>query len=212
MSRLRLIAGSLALAVATGCGGANYDIYRPMIATATSEFTKPMGKTDERIWIAPPGDFCDDGNQSGVAAGGASMFGGGPSGPSAFDSFAVEVMTDWLTKNRRGQVIERARANYMTGDKTKTRLWQTDKAHGGEDAGNDVTVGTFEDMCILDEAKKRSAEKVLTFRIMEIQAEEIKIHMRLSDVETGLVEISRSLQARRSAVRDLPAGGSGGGG
>ena len=67
------------------------------------------------------------------------------------------------------------------------------------------SVGTFqscEDLCTLDEAKKRKADKILAYQILEMKPDELTIHLRYSDGKSGLVELSRTVKVRGQSVSD----------
>ena len=66
-----------------------------------------------------------------------------------------------------------------------------------------VVTQTCEDLCLLDEAKKRAADKILAYSILTMTNDEMRIHLRLSDVKTGLVEFSRTLFVQKGAVTDI---------
>jgi hypothetical protein len=220
----RTIAVVLAVAGLAGCG-------TPMHAEMLGESIKMFGgktmKTgNETLWITGPNDSsCDSGCQlpagcSGGKSGGSlgglggGLFGGGSkTGESSYDKLAYEVFANYFTQKKKMRVIESHRHNYSTQLNVQTHK----TIETVDDKNAKVTTMSCEDLCLLDEAKKRKADKVLVYHIMEMSNDEMKIHFRLSDVQTGVVESAQTIKvagmrARDASPRGLGAGGGEGGG
>ena len=88
------------------------------------------------------------------------------------------------------QVMESHRHNYATTLGAETRKKMDVIINDGKEH---IATTSCEDLCLLDEAKKRKSDKVLVYRILEMKADEMKIHFRMSDVPTGLVEAAQTL-------------------
>lgn len=194
-SMVVLAGAALAL---TGCGPV---FHREMLGKSIAEFSGQFKDANpaDKVWITSQidsgcdchGDLC----KKGGGFGGGLSFGGGG---SSYDGLASEVFANYLTQKKKGRVVEWHKHNYFTDSKVNTH-----QALETEENGKKTRVENCEDMCLLDEAKKRAADKVLTYTILEMKAEELRIHMRLSDVKTGLVEFSRTLLVQRGVVADI---------
>ena len=112
--------------------------------------------------------------------------------------------------------LENISANYDAGvlrltvpvaEKAKPRKVEiTTEGHAA------TTSSSPEDLCLLDEAKKRKAEKVLVYHITEMQNDKMTIHLRLSDVVSGVVEQSQTMKIENLRAFDYSYGGRRGGG
>ena len=196
-----VLAASLALA---GCGPV---FHREMLGKAIAEFSSPMkDQNSEKVWVTNMADSgCDSHKElcskcAGGALGGFSFGGGG--GGSSFDGLAFEVFANYLTQKHKGRVVETHRHNYSIDLKTVTHqpLEVTEDEGGNK---KHVAGTSCEDLCLLDEAKKRAADKVLAYQILSMSNEELRIHLRLSDVKSGIVEFSRTLFVQRGVVADI---------
>lgn len=111
------------------------------------------------------------------------------------DTLAYEVFLNHLVASQWGQVIESHRHNYAKELKVDThKLVML--------GGKTETVMPVEDLCFLDEAKKRNADKVLVYELLALSSRGAMIHFRLSDARTGLVEVSKTLQVSERDVVD----------
>ncbi len=223
-----LIAGACALLLAS-CTQPK-PIWREMLSKSISEFTYPIRDNNtDRVWIKNTADSeCNRGCQAGVGTcckgggggegvvavlpggggGGffSGLFGGGakdalagpPGQGSPLDGLAVEVFSNYITQKKKGRVIEGHRHNYATdfGAETRTKI---DLSQDGKSTGHMLSC---EDLCILDEAKKRRADKVLVYQILEFKLDELLIHFRYSDVRSGVVELSRTLKVEGLSISD----------
>lgn len=207
----------LLLAVAaSGCGPV---LHREMLGESIRSFSARMKTSPEtKIWIASPSDSgCDSGCQ-GVGCGGAKDKGGGLGGlfakkedksPTAQNTLAMEVFSNYLTQRHKAKVVESHRHNYATSLDTNTHK----KIEVTHEKGDKVETMSCEDLCLLDEAKKRKADKVLAYYIADMSNNELIIHLRLSDVPTGLIEASQTIKVKDLQAADWSYGtGLGGGG
>jgi hypothetical protein len=206
-----------------GCGTPPRPLWREMLSKSISEFTYPIRDNNtDKVWVHNSSDSeCDRGCQAGATCGGGKsdgaagllgggggggggMFGflgggkGGGGGGGAHDGLAYEVFTNYITQKHKGRVIESHRHNYATdfGGDTRSKI---ELVEGGKVVGAQLSC---EDLCILDEAKKRRADKVLVYQILEMQTDEMLIHLRYSDVRSGIVELSRTLKVEGLAISD----------
>lgn len=220
----RLFATAVLASSLLGCASAPRPVlWRDMLGKSIEAFADPLPENNQqKVWIHNMDDKeCDKGCQKGVevvvAGGGApalalpslpampslgNMFGGGgapsESKTSAWDGLAFEVFSNYMTQKRKGRVVEQHHHNYMT-----ELIIDTHKKV--EVIADGKPVGTFqscEDLCTLDEAKKRKADKILAYQILEMQPDELTIHLRYSDAKTGLVELSRTVRVRGQSVSD----------
>lgn len=214
MNHLSALLALCALLALPGC----HVYHREMLGKAIADFSSPMRDSNpEKIWVSNMQDSGCDAHAAicGGCGGAASAGGGGgllgifsggtvapAAGPSPHDGLAREVFSNFLTQKRKGRVVEGHRHNYATdlGVDTHIRVETTTEAAGSTRKASQVSC---EDLCLLDEAKKRKADKVLAYAILEMLDDELKIHLRLSDVRTGLVEFSRTLHVVRGTVTDI---------
>ena len=168
-------------------------IQREHLRAALKEFILPVEKNKNwKVWITSMSDDCS-GDE-------ISYWYEAPVGQYALKTniFVVEVFTDYLVRTKQWNIIERNRSNYWndisdivyfnnTTQKTETET----SAEGKEEQKISFNVT---EMCLLDETKKRSADKILSFRVFFRGSPGNKptIHLRLSDVKTGIVELSES--------------------
>jgi hypothetical protein len=182
----------LALA-ASGCGPI---LYSEMLAESIRSFSGRMKNTPEtKLWITGPNDnVCDSGcfqggcagKDKGNALGGLFSKPAGAGGP--YDQLAYQVFANWFTQRKKARVVETHRHNYATELNVETHK-KIEIAHEGQK----MQTLSCEDLCLLDEAKKRKADKVLAYNILDMKGNEMTIHFRLSDVQSGVVEISQTL-------------------
>ncbi len=218
MRRLVLITiTGISSVAAVGCGPSVRPLWREMLSKSISEFTYPIRDNNtDKLWIHNMSDSeCDRGCQAGATCGGKSeggglglpggggglfggLGGGSKNGGGGYDALAYEVFTNYITQKHKGRVIERHRHNYATdfGGETRQKI---DVVQDGKVVGAQLSC---EDLCILDEAKKRRADKVLVYSILEMQADEMLIHLRYSDVRSGIVELSRTLKVEGLSISD----------
>jgi hypothetical protein len=190
-----------------------------MLGESIRSFSARMKTAPEaKIWIAGPSDSgCDSGCQGGNCAA-KDKGGGGLSGlfapkvdksPTAHATLAFEVFSNYLTQRKKARVVESHRHNYATSLETDTHK----KIEIKDDKGDKTSTVSCEDLCLLDEAKKRKADKVLAYYISEMSSNELIIHFRLSDVPTGLVEAAQTIKVKDLQAADWSYGtGLGGGG
>jgi hypothetical protein len=193
------------MVLATGCGPV---LHREMLGESIRSFSARMKNgPDAKVWIAGPDDStcdggcfqgCGSGGKKGGALGGlGGLFGPKPANaPSAYDGLAFQVFANYLTQRKKARVVETHRHNYATELNVQTHKNIEVAADGGKTA----TTQSCEDLCLLDEAKKRKADKVLAYYISDMSSNELTIHFRFSDVVTGLVEAAQTIK-----VRDLQA-------
>jgi hypothetical protein len=198
-----LVGAALSLA---GCGmfAGGPVLHREMLGKAIAEFSNPLKDQNvDKLWITNMTDSgCDCHDQvchkpEKGALGGFSFGGGGGS----YDGLAFEVFSNYLVQKKKGRVVETHRHNYSTDLKVATHTpLEADEEHAVK---KHVVTQTCEDLCLLDEAKKRAADKILAYSILTMTNDEMRIHLRLSDVKTGLVEFSRTLFVQKGAVTDI---------
>lgn len=199
VSTLVLLGAALTL---TGCGPV---FHREMLGKAIAEFSGQFRDATpaDKMWITNMadsgcdchGDLCKKGGGLGGLGGGFSFGGGNTSG---YDGLAFEVFANYMTQKKKGRVVETHKHNYATDLKVNTHQ-PLEVAEGDKK----YKVDNCEDLCLLDEAKKRYADKILTYQVLSMTADELRIHLRLSDVKTGIVEFSRTLLVQRGVVADI---------
>lgn len=196
---------ALAIAAAlTGCKTTPDKVYyREMLGKSIADFTDALPEqSGTKIWInSMKDDECDKGCTVGQGAalpvpslGG--LFGGG--GGDSYNGLAYEVFSNFITQKRKGRVVEHHKHNYMTETGASTHR-QQEILVDGKPSGVQVSC---EDLCLLAEAKKKKSDKVLAFQIIEMEPEKLVIHLRYSDVKTGLVELSRTFRILGMSVTD----------
>src|SRR5688572_22885078 len=124
-----------------GCASAPPKVYwREMLGKSIADFTEPVRDNNaDKVWLRNMDD------KAGAPA------------PSPFDALAYEVFANYLTQKRKGRVIESHHHNYMTEANPQTHK-PIEVIQDGKIVG---TYSSCEDLCMLDEAKKRRADKVL---------------------------------------------------
>ncbi len=219
----RSIIGAICLAEVFAVSGCTKPLWREMLGRSISEFTTPIRDNNlDKVWIKNMSDNecnrgcqasvgccgkCSEGGVGGLlgAVGGGGGGGGflgvlGGGGPSAssFDGLAYEVFSNYFTQKRKGRVVEAHRHNYATELNVETRT-KIDYKEEGKIIGTGMSC---EDLCLLDEAKKRHSDKLLAYQVIEMQPDEMLIHFRYSDVRSGMVELSRTLKVEGFQVGD----------
>jgi hypothetical protein len=194
----------LVAVLATGCGPV---LHREMLGESIRSFSARMKNGPEaKVWIAGPDDSsCDSGCFQGNCGGGKAksalgglggLFAPKPANaPTAHDGLAYQVFANYLTQRKKARVLEPHRHNYATEGNVETHK-KVELTHDGQKT---ATV-SCEDLCLLDEAKKRKADKVLAYYIAELSNNELVVHFRFSDVPTGLIEAAQTVK-----VKDLQA-------
>ncbi len=112
---------------------------------------------------------------------------------SSRDPLAFEVFSNHLVASQWAKLIEGHRHNYARELKPETHRALLIKPD---------TVSSAEDLCLLDEAKKRNADKVLVYQVLGASFHGVLVHFRLSNARTGLVEVSRTLLSNHQGVED----------
>lgn len=200
----------VAVVAAVSASACSKPFHREMLGKSIQEFSDGIkGSPSDKIWVHNMADSeCDRGCQAGLLCGGGGgapalpampggFFGGGG---TSYDGLAMEVFSNYLTQKKKGRVVEAHRHNYATELGTETRSKVEVLKEGAKVA---TTMLSCEDLCILDEAKKRKSDKVLTYAILDMKNDELLIHFRFSDVRTGLVELSRTLKIVGLSVTDV---------
>lgn len=216
----RLLSAVVFVALLPGCAGSPKPvIWREMLGRSIEAFSDPLPENNQhRVWIHDMDDKeCDKGLQKGVeviVAGGApalalpalpampsigGLFGGSAdTKTSSWDGLAFEVFANYLTQKRKGRIVEQHHHNYMTETVIDTHKKIDVVAEGKQLA----TYLSGEDLCILDEAKKRKADRILAYQILEMKPDELTVHLRYSDARTGLVELARTVKVKGQSVID----------
>jgi hypothetical protein len=212
-SRFALLGLSLGLTLtAVGGAGCGPVFHREMLGESIAYFSsRAKGAPNEKIWIASIGEQnnCDSGcnfgckEKGGGAAGGlfSSLSSSKPAGASPYDALAHEVFANYLTQRKKARVIESHRHNYSTELNPETHR-KIEFLHDN----NKVSTSSCEDLCMLDEAKKRKADKILVYQIIEMKNDELTIHFRLSDVQTGIVEVAQTMKIENMRPIDISYG------
>ena len=204
----RFVAALVFAATLVGCKSTPDKVYyREMLGKSIADFTDPLQEpSNTKIWIHNmKDDECDKGCTVGGAPSAAGAIGGalgglfgGGGGGSGYDDLAYEVFSNYITQKKKGRIVEQHKHNYMTEANVSTHRNQ-EVIVDGKPAG---VVVSCEDLCLLQEAKKKRAEKVLAYQIIEMEPEKLVIHMRYSDTKTGLVELSRTFRILGMSVTD----------
>jgi hypothetical protein len=114
-------------------------------------------------------------------------------GASPLDLLAFEAFSNQVVASRWASLIEGHRHNYARDLKVDT--------HKAVIVRPDTTT-QVEDLCLLDEAKKRNAEKLLVYQVLGASRGSVLVHLRLSSARTGLVEVSQTLLSTAAGVED----------
>jgi hypothetical protein len=202
----RFLAAIVIAATLVGCKSTPDKVYyREMLGKSIADFTDPLQEpSGTKIWInSMKDDECDKGCTVGApppsplgAVGG--LFGGFGGGAGSYDGLAYEVFSNYITQKKKGRIVENHKHNYMTESGANTHR-NHEVVVDGKPAG---VVVSCEDMCLLSEAKKKKADKLLAYQIIEMEPEKLVIHLRYSDVKTGLVELSRTFRILGMSVTD----------
>lgn len=190
--------------MASGCT----HFHTNMLAESIKAFTGKATVNNEKVWVTSVNDNnnCDSGCQTpltcanGGKAGGSIKLGGlfGGGGGGGKDRLAYEVITNYLTQGHKMKVVETNRHNYATDTRVETRK-KIDTVIDGKAVASGLSC---EDLCLLDEAKKRNADKVLAYHIINLEAKKLTIHYRLSDVKSGIVEAAHTITVNHPTSTD----------
>jgi hypothetical protein len=192
----------LLLAILPGCT----HFHTNMLAESIKTFSAKMQTgAQDKLWVTSITDSkCDSGCQSALTCGGGGggvklggMF-GGFGGGGGDDRLAYEVISNYLTQAKKVRVVETHRHNYSTDLKTETHK-KVDALIEGKSV---VSSMSCEDLCLLDEGKKRNSDKVLVYHIINLGSNKLTIHYRLSDVKTGVVEASHTISVTHPVGSD----------
>ncbi len=194
------VLGLLALAL-VGCGPPVTN-QRKLIANAFQKFSsfKEM-PTSARVWLTNQDDNeCNYPPTSNGAPGALiSVSGHVNSAPmTPYDAVTYEIFSNVITDKKWGQLIEAHRHNYATDLKAQTRR---SVEMGTKDAPR--TTMSSEDLCMLDEAKKRNADYVLVYQVLNNYGSVLFMNLRLSNAHTGIVELAKTLRSDNRAVSDI---------
>jgi hypothetical protein len=191
MRRMRRLPVLAALLVITGCATVPPlppPTDRQLLTAALNAFmTGAPQATPPTLWLSNEEDSeCDraDGTPRTSA------------GSTPLDLLAFEVFGNQVVASRWASLIEGHRHNYARDLKVET--------HKAVVVRPDTTT-QVEDLCLLDEAKKRNAEKLLVYQVLGSSRGSILVHLRLSSARTGLVEVSRTLLSTAAGVDDRSA-------
>ena len=191
----------LVAAIMPGCS----HFHTNMLAESIKTFSgKMQAAPTDKVWVTSNSDSsCDSGCQSPLTCGGGGakvklggLFGGG--GQSSSDRLAYQVISNYLTQGKKVRVVESHRHNYSTELKPETHKKIDTLIEGKATA----TGMSCEDLCMLDEAKKRNADKVLVYHILSMGSNKMTIHYRLSDVKTGAIEASHTISVTHPTSSD----------
>jgi len=192
----------LVAAIMPGCT----HFHTNMLAESIKTFSgKMQAAPTDKVWVTSNSDSsCDSGCQSPLTCGGGGvgkvklggLFGGG--GQSGNDRLAYQVISNYLTQGKKVRVIESHRHNYSTEVKPETHK-KIDTIIEGKTTASGMSC---EDLCMLDEAKKRNADKVLVYHILSMGSNKLTIHYRLSDVKTGAIEASHTISVTHPTSSD----------
>jgi len=191
----------LVAAIMPGCT----HFHTNMLAESIKTFSgKMQAAPTDKVWVTSNSDSsCDSGCQSPLTCGGGGakvklggLFGGG--GQSSSDRLAYQVISNYLTQGKKVRVVESHRHNYSTELKPETHKKIDTLIEGKATA----TGMSCEDLCMLDEAKKRNADKVLVYHILSMGSNKMTIHYRLSDVKTGAIEASHTISVTHPTSSD----------
>lgn len=193
----------LSAALAMGAAGCGPILHAEMLTSAITSFSRNLKASgNDKIWVTSPADSacdrgCADCGKGGAAKGGG-LFGGfaGPKdGSGPYDRLAYEVFSNYLVQKKKARVVEAHRHNYATelGTESHRKI---------ELITEKVSSSSCEDLCMIDEAKKRKADKVLVYHILEMSNDKAKIHFRLSSVSTGVVEAAYTIKVDGLRARD----------
>ncbi len=160
---------------------------RELLSRALGAFVAAAGPTaSPSLWLTNEDDTDCDRAESALH---------GQAVAHPLDAVAYEVFENQLTATRWAHVVEAHRHNYARDLKPETRKNVVTKE------GSTVV----EDLCFLDEAKKRNVDKVLVYQVVGEAPGSVMVHFRLSDARTGLIEVSRTFLAGDGAVEDRSA-------
>ena len=160
---------------------------RELLSRALTAFLAAAGpgaSPSPTLWLTNEDDT-DCGRPEGVTHANAAAH--------PLDALAYEVFENQLTATRWAHVVEAHRHNYARDLKPDTRKTVVSKEGST----------TVEDLCFLDEAKKRNVDKVLVYQVVGDAPGSVMVHFRLSDARTGVIEASRTFLAGEGAARRL---------
>lgn len=116
-----------------------------------------------------------------------------PSVSSGLDQLAFEVFSNQVVASRWASLVEGHRHNYARDFKPETHKAVVVKPD---------TSTQVEDLCLLDEAKKRNVDKLLVYQVLGASRGGVLVHLRLSNARSGLIEASRTLLSTATGVED----------
>jgi hypothetical protein len=200
-----LVAVVAPLAVAAaGCGPI---LHTEMLGESIRSFSSHGWKGTEKVWVTSQHDSgCDRVAGAKTEGSKLSFFSRGSGSEGPYDKLAFEVFSNYLTQRKKARVVESHRHNYATELNPETHRKADLTLEGGHGT---VATTSAEDLCLLDEAKKRKADKVLVYHIIEMENDKMWIHLRLSDVTTGVVDQSQSMRIVNLRAQDFSYGGGG---
>ena len=190
-------------ALVAGCGPV---LHTEMLGESIRSFSSHGMKATDKVWITNTNDSGCDRAAPPKDKGAGGLFSRASGGDGPYDRLAFEVFSNYLTQRKKARVVETHRHNYATELNPETHRKADVTVEGGHAT---VSTTTGEDLCLLDEAKKRKADKVLVYHIIEMENDRMWIHLRLSDVPTGVVEQSQSMRIANLRAYDYSYGGGG---
>lgn len=215
---MKIVSKFAALAVATLLS-ANCTVYHvEMLAKSIETFTpKSKLSASDKVWVTSMADSkCDSGCQMDIipSCGNQERKGsffitgmleakkaanGGVAGSA--DRMAFEVFANYLNQNSKASVVEPHRNNYASGlaGEVETRK----KIEWPLEGGKTASTTSCADLCLLDEAKQRKADKVLAYDIIRLGAKDLTIHFRVSNVKSGIVESAQTVRIVYTTAPDV---------
>jgi len=203
---------SIVLAVVTAISfNACATFHAEMLTKSIESFSsKTKLSATDKVWVTSVADSkCHSGCQLekiGCKDKGGKLGGGlfsftESDGSSSYDRLAFEVFANYLVQHGKASIVEGHRHNYATDlvgavDTRKKIDFKSD------DDKAVYSMASCADLCLLDEAKERKADKVLAYRIASAGAKEMTVHFRLSNVKTGIIESAGTVRVVWPTVYD----------
>jgi hypothetical protein len=160
---------------------------REILRTALKGFIE-RAPAPGRVWLTNESDSACDRVGAGPNASSPRM-----SSSTADDLLAFEVFSNVIVSSKWAPLIESHRHNYVTELSPVTHQ---------PVRSNTETTTSVEDLCLLDEAKKRHAEAILVYEIVGSARDALLVHFRLSNARTGIVQSSATLLASPNGIED----------